>query len=212
MLSKRLQAVAKFIDKKDNLIDVGCDHGYLGIYLKTNNLVNTILLTDVNKNALSNAISNIKNFNLNIPTILTNGLEDVATNQYDTISLSGMGTSTIKKILNPNKLSTISKIIIQSNNNLFELRAFLKTLGYRLVDEITLQEKNIWYVVCLFKKGVDSSKFFKYGITKKDKILYYKYLINNYQKILKNIPIKDMEIRKQYLNEIDLLNKLLEEC
>ena len=62
------------------------------------------------------------------------------------------------------------------------------------------------------KKGVDSSKFLKYGIPKKDKILYYRYLINNYQKILKNIPIKDMEIRKQYLNEIDLLNKLLEEC
>ena len=142
MLSKRLQAVAKFIDKKDNLIDVGCDHGYLGIYLKTNNLVNTILLTDVNKNALSNAISNIKNFNLNIPTILTNGLEDVATNQYDTISISGMGTSTIKKILNPTKLSTISKIIIQSKSLLTNYIIFSYIFMWSLLTGGNMAAKN----------------------------------------------------------------------
>ena len=33
-LSKRLQAVATLVDVNSRVIDVGCDHGYLSIYLK----------------------------------------------------------------------------------------------------------------------------------------------------------------------------------
>ena len=211
MLSKRLEAIASFVDKNDNLIDVGCDHGYLGIYLKENNLVNNLLLTDINKNALNNAINNMQKLNLNIATKLTNGLDNIDTTNFNTIVISGMGTNTIKQILIPSKLKTIDKLIIQSNNHLAELRGYLKSLGFGLVDEITLKEKNIWYVICLFRKNF-CSNYSEYGIPKKDKIPYYKYLIKNYQNILNGIPKDNIEIRKKYLNIIGKLNKLLEEC
>ena len=35
-LSKRLEAIASFIESKDSVCDVGCDHGYLDIYLAIN--------------------------------------------------------------------------------------------------------------------------------------------------------------------------------
>ena len=38
-LSNRLKAIVKFVDKKDSIVDVGCDHGYLSIYLIENKLV-----------------------------------------------------------------------------------------------------------------------------------------------------------------------------
>ena len=38
-LSKRLKAIADLVDGK-NVIDVGCDHGYLDIYLTKNNIAN----------------------------------------------------------------------------------------------------------------------------------------------------------------------------
>ena len=51
-LSKRLEAVATLVDLDVTVIDVGCDHAYLDIYLTLNNN-NKCIATDINKNALA---------------------------------------------------------------------------------------------------------------------------------------------------------------
>ena len=58
-LSKRLESLALLVDKKDQLVDVGCDHGLLSIYLVQNNLCKKVIASDVNQNALNSAIKNI---------------------------------------------------------------------------------------------------------------------------------------------------------
>ena len=77
-LSKRLEAVATLVDIGKRVIDVGCDHAYLDIYLTLNN-DNKCIATDINKNALEQAKKNIKKYNLEdkIETKLTNGLTDI---------------------------------------------------------------------------------------------------------------------------------------
>ena len=98
-LSKRLEAVATLVDVGKRVIDVGCDHAYLDIYLTLNNN-NKCIATDINKNALNMAITNIKKYNLEdkIETKLTNGLEGLKIYKKDTIVISGMGTFTILEI------------------------------------------------------------------------------------------------------------------
>lgn len=213
MLSKRLNAVASFINANDKVIDIGCDHGYLGIYLVKNNLVMDILLTDVRSSALNNAILNIQKNNLEIKTKLTNGLENINIIDYNTIVISGMGTKTIKEIFNHKNIDSINKIIIQSNNNLDELRKFMINNGYYIKDEITLFENNIWYVVINFEKGINhlEDNYINFGIPKKDKINYYNYLIKSYNNIYQNIPKKNKN-SSIILNKINILKKLLEEC
>ena len=214
MKSQRLLAIASFIEKKDKLIDIGCDHGYLGIYLKETKNIDTILLTDIKQSALDNAISNIKNHNLDIPTLKTNGLNNINLNNYNTISISGMGYLTIKKILsNLKDNNTITKIIIQSNNNLSQLRMFMFNLGFYLDDEITIFEKNIFYVIGCFKKGQKklTNKEILFGIDKKDKKTYYKYLLTKKEDILKKIPINNKQTRTKLEKEITLLQELLKE-
>ena len=212
MNSKRLLAIASFLDNEDKVIDVGCDHGYLGIYLKENNLVNDLLLTDINSNALDNAINNINNKGLNIKTLLTDGLYNIDLNDYNTITISGMGTSSIIDILKKNNV--INKIIIQSNNNLDELRSFMNDNNYYLADEITINENNIWYVIGLFeKKNIkNTSMEIKYGLNKKDKIDYYKYLIDTYKRINDEIPLTNTDKKKEINNNIKELELLLKEC
>ena len=105
-LSKRLYTVASLIDKNKRVIDVGCDHAYLDIYLTLNNL-NNCLATDINKNAIKSAIENIKKYKLEnkIEIKVTDGLKNIDVNKDDIIVISGMGTYTILDILNTNILS-----------------------------------------------------------------------------------------------------------
>ena len=94
MLSKRLKAIASLIPENDNIIDIGCDHGYLGIYAIKEKLVKSIILTDIKESALSMARKNVKNSNLDIPLIVSDGLNNINSSDINTVVVSGMGTST----------------------------------------------------------------------------------------------------------------------
>lgn len=215
MNSKRLLAIASLIKPSANIVDIGCDHGYLGIYLTKNNLCQKVLLTDVKQTALDNAIKNIKLANLNIPTVLSDGLNNIDLTLINTIIISGMGTKTIKDILaNPNDLNNISQLVLQSNNNLAELRLFMQRQGYYLANEITLIENNIWYVISSYQKGYRylPYRYRLFGLPKKDKIPYYNYLIRSYQITLKQIPNKHLKTIIKLQIKIFLLKILLKEC
>ena len=44
-ISKRLKAIAKYIEGYDSLADIACDHGYLGIYAVEEYNLKEVLLT-----------------------------------------------------------------------------------------------------------------------------------------------------------------------
>ena len=91
MKSKRLLAIASFIEKNDSVLDLGCDHGYLAIYLKKNNLCKNVIASDISSNALDIANNNIKKYQVDIKTYLSDGLNNI-NDFYDTIVIAGMGT------------------------------------------------------------------------------------------------------------------------
>ena len=151
-LSKRLQAVATLVDVGRKVIDVGCDHAYLDIYLTLNN-ENKCIATDINENALNNAIKNIEKHNLTdkIEVKLTDGLTDIKVNKKDNIVICGMGTHTMLDILKTNKLS--NTLIISSNNDIDILRREVANLGYFIDSEIFIIDKGKPYIIIKFKKG-----------------------------------------------------------
>ena len=198
-LQNRLKAVATLVDMKKRVIDVGCDHAYLAICLTLNN-ENKVIAIDINKNALENAKKNIKRFNLSkkITTKLKDGLTDIDVKSDDNIVICGMGTHTILKILETNKLS--NTLIISSNNDIELLRKKVIEKGYYIDSEIFITENKIGYVIIKFLKGY--KKYNKndilYGPILKKNLGYKKYLINKYKLILKNVPRKKILIRLKY--------------
>lgn len=156
-LSKRLEVVASYINDNSKIIDIGCDHGLLSIYLakKYNNI--KIIASDVNDNALNNAINNIKLEHLDgrIETRLGNGLDVVTPDEIDTIVIAGMGANTIVGILkySTDKLINVESIIIQSNTDLYFLRKNVTKLGFYIEDETIVEDSNIIYTVIKFGKG-----------------------------------------------------------
>ena len=201
-LSKRLASLVSFFNDKDRVVDVGCDHGYLSIYLKENNLVESIIASDVNENALNVAKENIKECGLDIPTVLSDGI--------DNVDITGMGTATILHILEDgNKLKQINKIIIQSNNNHDILRRQMNKRGYYLSEEVAVYDRGKWYLSMLFiksgKKNTDLE--LEYGLLNNRD--YVRFLIDKYTRINNRIP--DLEDREENNKKIYHLKEILRE-
>ena len=156
-LSPRLEKLASYIEENTNIIDIGCDHAFLDIYLaqKYNNI--NIIASDINSNALNNAKKNIKKYKLEnkIKTILSKGLENINDKSLNTIIISGMGSHTITGILynDLSKLKNIETLILQSNNDLDFLRTKITKIGYYIEKESLVKDSNIIYTIIVFKKG-----------------------------------------------------------
>ena len=209
-LSPRLFALTGYVEKGDSIVDVGCDHGLLSIYLYENKLCKNIIASDINEKALQNAIENISKHQLNIKTVLSDGICNVELEGINALIISGMGTSTILHILeDKNRLTYINKLIIQSNNDHQLLRNELNKKGYYLQSETVTNDKNKWYVTCLFIKSSkkNSKKEIKYGYL--NNLEYVKYLYDFNKKIYKKIPINNLLKKIEYIKLLKVLKKAI---
>ncbi len=212
MISKRIKELASIIPDSNRVIDVGCDHALLDIYLAKKCSNTKFLATDISENAINCALKNIEENNLEsrISTLVTDGLDGISINLDDFIVICGMGTNTIKHILKP-RLGEINNILIQTNRDFEELREFMFENGFRIKNEKIIHDK-LYYVVMLFEKGE-----FKYTnldlwlgpIIKNSKNdSYFEFLLKNYKKILPGIPDNDLK-KKEVIEKINILSSLL---
>lgn len=207
MQSKRIKAILSLLDDKDNIIDIGCDHAYVAILMAYHGS-KKILATDIHKGALEIAKDNIKNEGLEniIQTKLTDGLVGIDTKEYNTLVIAGMGTTTIISILSlKEKLKSIKKIIIQSNNDLDVLRKYMESINYKINKEIVVYEKGHYYTIIEYICGKDALKPYEYlyGKYNKDNKEYYEYINKKLDYLLDKVPSdknKELKEKKEYLS------------
>lgn len=204
-LSKRLSAVASLVDGK-KVIDVGCDHGYLSIYLTQLGL--KCLATDISKKCLLKAIDNFNKFNLNIDYMITDGINGIDIKQFDTIIISGMGTHTILKILKDKHLP--DTLVISSNNCIDFLRCEIVKLGFYIDDEVYIKDGRQKYIIIRFKKGQKHYNEFDYliGPILKYNQEYLNDCILEYQNIIDKIENIHNDKRVYYGNLIKKIKEL----
>jgi tRNA (adenine22-N1)-methyltransferase len=124
-LSNRLSVIASFINKEDIVIDIGCDHALLDIYLVSKNN-NICYASDINENALKNAKSNIEKYGLEDKIIIKHGDGlTIDSSTINTIVIAGMGFNNIINILSNKNVRNINKIIVQSNSHPEIIRKFM---------------------------------------------------------------------------------------
>ena len=214
MISNRLKSLVKYVNVEDKVIDIGCDHALLDIYLVKNNIVNNVLISDISKNALEQGIENIKKYNLesNIESRCGNGLEVLnEKDNIDTVIISGMGTNTILNILNNKYLENINKLIIQSNKDYDLLRSEVIKLGFKILEEEVIVDNDKLYINIVFIRGNKeyTTLELKYGTsTMINKEVYYKYLINKLDKIINSVS--DDTLKDNLIKEKEIVNGLLD--
>ena len=215
MLSKRLQIIANLIPKDSNVADIGCDHGYLLIYLKDNHFNGKLLGIDNKKGPLESFRNNLiqKKYENKITIKLSDGLKDVD-NNFNTIVIAGMGFDNIKKIVldSKEKLDNIETFIIDSHTKEPEVRKFFVKLAYKIEEELIIEENGIFYEIIKFVKGNKeySEIEYKFGpILIKEKSDIFKKKWN--KKLLKNNEIiKNNNIENTKKNTFEEENKIIQ--
>lgn len=148
-LSARLEAVAGMVTKDNRVCDVGCDHGYISIYLVKNGISPYVYAMDVNKGPLERAAEHIAMYGLKdkIETILSDGLSALSDKESDTLICAGMGGKLVIKILTEgmDKVRKMKELILQPQSEIHLVRAFLREQGFYIDREDMVFEDGKYY-------------------------------------------------------------------
>ena len=218
-ISDRLKAISEFIDANDKIIDIGCDHALLDIYLceQYNNL--NIIASDIHEGAIKNAISNVDKYKMKdrITIRLGDGLSIINSDEINTILISGMGFYTIKDILsNKEKMINVEKIVVQSNTDVVKLRKFVIKQGYKITKEKLVKDNDIIYTIIEFKKGKEKYSYDEiyFGpriLENKDELFYeyYSKKLLKYENLLLQIPKYEIRSKLHHKYLIRIIRKEL---
>ena len=150
-IPKRMLAIANLVDNSKVLADVGCDHAYISINLLENGKAERIIASDLREGPLNIAKDNIKleGFEERIETRLCAGLCGYETGEVDTILISGMGGKLVKEILSESIdiVRRADTLILEPQSDLRVVRAYLKDIGFEIIDEDMLNEGGKYYQI-----------------------------------------------------------------
>ena len=203
-IPKRMLAIANLVDNSKVLADVGCDHAYISINLLENGKAERIIASDLREGPLNIAKDNIKleGFEERIETRLCAGLCGYETGEVDTILISGMGGRLVKEILSESidVVRRADTLILEPQSDLRVVRAYLKDIGFEIIDEDMLNEGGKYYQIMKAVKSKErmevcedigtmaENEFGPILIKKKHPVLleFLKKRKNHYERLLQN--------------------------
>ncbi|RFU61866.1 tRNA (adenine(22)-N(1))-methyltransferase TrmK [Bacillus sp. V59.32b] len=156
-LSRRLERVAAHITKDCVLADIGSDHAYLPCYAVLKGLAVQAIAGEVAEGPFQSAKQQVVQANLQdvIDVRKGDGLKVLKPEEATCITIAGMGGTLISTILDKgkDKLSRVSRLILQPNVGAFTIRTWLIENGWELIEEEILEEDDKIYEILIAEKG-----------------------------------------------------------
>lgn len=224
-LSKRLKAVADYVDKGARLADIGSDHAYLPTYLVQKNEVVFAVAGEVVKGPFEIAKNHVAQANLkeNIQVRLANGLAAIENvDKIDTIVIAGMGGILISEILEAGKgkLNSVKRLILQANNHGDTLRQWLIEHQFVIKAEQILLEAGKFYEIIVAEPTTNenpvlSANDLLFGpfLSKEKSVIFqqkWQKEMNTLNKIIDRLPDEQTEKREEVLTEIAKIKEVLQ--
>lgn len=221
MLSKRLQVASNYIDPNLNFADIGCDHGYLAIDA-INKGVKIVQLVDNKIGPLNIAKNNLEQYLNDSEVIFTlgDGLK-LLDSRINIVAICGMGGDLISKILADSILTAkkLDYLILEANSKVDNLRKYLNSEDFEILDEDFVIDRNKKYVVMKTKYSPNYKKItdleIEFGPILLTKMpLEYKNELLNQKSYLESLLLKtndnnDNLIKKKYEMIKEILNETI---
>lgn len=215
-LSKRLQAVVDLLDSHMAVADIGCDHGFVSIYLIQNGKADTCIAMDVKEGPLNSAKENIGSYGLQqrIELRLSDGAkalkwkEETAQARFLEVQaaiLAGIGGRLTIKILEESleKFRAMEEVILQPQSEIGKVREFLERKDFFIIKEDMVCEDGKYYPI--MKVSQRAGDFIGEPIPEIHKALFYRYgekLLSMAHPVLYEYLLKEERIYREILNHL----------
>lgn len=212
-ISKRLKTVASMVTPGARVADIGCDHGFIPIWLIKNKIVPSAIAMDVRPGPLRNARIHIAEhgFEEQIELRLSDGMEKLQVGEADSVVIAGMGGQLIIHIVKEGLLcaKNVKELILSPQSDIETVRRFLAGEGFVFLDECMVLEDGKYYTIMkvVHQKPYRMSEAeYRYGrclMKKEDPVLkeYLKAEQRQLEEVLNTLKKVDTEKGKARLNE-----------
>ena len=200
----RLEEIFKYTGTFDSIIDVGCDHGYLGL-MALERTTARVVFSDISQKCLQKAISNVGDkYKDRVEFLVCDGVPD---RPADVAIIAGMGGRNILRMCK--RPFNIDRLVLQPMNYIEELREYLYTHFVVETDDI-IKEGEKFYTVIVIKNEKsniqisDETKFFgvingEISDNKREYLLYKKNKLKNH-----------IAFNHKSMLQLECINRLLE--
>lgn len=160
-LRPRLQKAASMLAGCDCLADIGCDHGRLGIAMLQAQQTRRVIATDISAPSLAKAkrLARLTAMDVHMEFRPGDGLAPLREGEANCIALCGMGGALMADILDraPCALLEASKIVLQPMRGVSDIRRYLFTHGFRIVEDAVVPDAGRFYQVFSAVRGQESA-------------------------------------------------------
>ena len=204
-LPKRLETIIERMPDSGCLADIGCDHAYVAIEAVRRGRAARALACDVRKGPLQQAAEHILCAGLagKIETRLSDGLEQVAPGEADTVVVAGMGGPLMERILQ-GRLGDFAHFVLSPQSEIPHFRRFLLAEGMQIDEETMLIDEGKYYVILNVSKRADAASSDTMYVTEED-FLYGGRLLRRLDPVLKSFLEKEKTRYEGILRQTDSL-------
>lgn len=200
-LSLRLAAISKMVHGGNRLVDVGCDHGYLPVYLVLNKKIPSAIAMDVRKGPLLRAKEHVQQYGVSdyIELRLSDGLSALKAGEGDTLVIAGMGGPLMERILTEGKqvLDSFQELILQPQSDVCHFRHFIREQGWEIREEELILEDGKFYPMMRVTRSIERCVPWT-----KEEEAFGKFLLEARHPVLKLYLQRELGIRKKILEKL----------
>ena len=213
-LSKRLQAVTDLLDEHECIADIGCDHGFVSIYLIENKKAKKCLAMDVNEGPLERAKEHIlqKRLSTYRETRLSDGAKalryieeegNFSKLEVEAALIAGMGGKLMVKIMQDSldKFQSMEEFVLQPQSEIAKVRQFVREMGYTIKKENMILEDGKFYPMMKAVKG--TSVFENTALQQELFDEYGEYLLKNRNPVLLEFLLKEKAMYEEILTNLE---------
>lgn len=141
----RLRAVAEAVPPGASVADIGCGDGQLTVHLRS--LGHRVIPTERLSGPAARARERLGEVRVG------EGLEPLAPGEVDAAVIAGMGGGTIARVLqrSPAVTGRLERLVLQPQQRLGELRAWLDKRGYHVLEERSAVDRGRTYTVLVVR-------------------------------------------------------------
>ncbi len=148
-LSERLKACAGLVREGSRLADIGCDHGFIPVYLTERGRVKSAVACDINEKPLKSCIALVEEYGFEdkIRCVLSDGFENLEENDFDDAVIAGMGGELIASILSRCAYINKKHLVINPMTHPELARKWLFENGFEIKNDIITADSDHHYSV-----------------------------------------------------------------